>query len=556
MERVLGTEQARLLIVDDEWEAADYFERILLQEESLQLDIYKAHSGKEALACLEKLRMDIVLSDIRMPGMDGLQMYDTIKERWAQCRVIFISGIMEFDYVYSSFQKKDVRYLTKLEPKEKIIGMVKEVLKEIEESYNQAREMQLFQKQMKEALPLLQNKFLAGLLEGADGQGNGADIRMKELGLPLETEKGSILVGAVFDGQGKEVGAERRDQDRAAADLLFGQLFQDSYRIASYLADQNLLLWILQEREDGEWKASAEAVLNGRLEYLQKQVRFTLETTLTLTFYKEPVEWEEIPEVYSYLKRTLGYKASLLTEGIIICSGYDTEDIWQVDKGEIDSRKQLVYINELEGCLELGKTESYTALLTRMTACLEDVKSFHYGPALEVYYRIMGVILKYINGWKLTEKLVFKTDLYKLYHPELHASWKAAAAYLKEISDLIFEIHFSDEKAWSLSAVTRVRNYIEGNLDKDLSLIRLADEVQLNASYLSRLFKNVTGSNIYEYILDCRMRRARELLLKSGGKIQDIGCSVGYDSAQSFTRAFRKYTGQTPTDYREKEKKC
>lgn len=557
MERVLESEQARLLIVDDEWEAADYFERILLQEDSLQLDIYKAHSGKEALACLEKLRMDIVLSDIRMPGMDGLQMYDTIKERWAQCRVIFISGIMEFDYVYSSFQKKDVRYLTKLEPKEKIIGTVKEVLKEIEENYNLAREKQLFEKQRSEALPLLRNKFLAGLLEGAGGQAEEADLRMKELGIPLVTEKGSILVGAVFDGQAEVAGPERKDQDRAAADLLFGQLFQGSYRIASYLDDQNLLLWLLQEREEEEGrKASAEAMLNGKLEYLQKQVRFTLDTTITLTFYKEPVGWEEIPKVYSYLKRTLGYKASLLTEGIIICSGYETQDIWQVDKGEIDSRKQLVHINELEGYLELGKSEAYTELLIRMTACLEDVKSFHYGPALEVYYRIMGVILKYINGWKLTEKLVFKTDLYKLYHPELHASWKDAAMYLKYLSDCIFEIHFSDEKAWSLSAVTRVRNYIEGNLEKDLSLIRLADEVQLNASYLSRLFKNVTGSNIYEYILDCRMRRARELLLKSGGKIQDIGCSVGYDSAQSFTRAFRKYTGQTPTDYREKEKKC
>lgn len=52
-----------------------------------------------------------------------------------------------------------------------------------------------------------------------------------------------------------------------------------------------------------------------------------------------------------------------------------------------------------------------------MTSCLEEVNSFHYGPALEVYYRIMGVILKYINSWKLTEKLIFKTDLYKLYHP-------------------------------------------------------------------------------------------------------------------------------------------
>ena len=547
----------RLLIVDDEWEAADYFERILLQEESLQLDVYKAHSAREALECLGKIRMDVVLSDIKMPGMDGLQMYDIIKERWAECRVIFISGIMDFDYVYSSFQKKDVRYLTKLEPKEKIIETVREVLLEIEENYNQAKELQLFRRQLDEAMPLLRNKFLSEFLSGARGDREQADKRMKELGIPLSTREKSILIGAVFDGAEEKEDPGSKDRERAAADLMFLQLFEESYYIASFLPDQDLLIWILQEKEGGkEQKLPTQSMLNGKMEYLQKHVKFTLNNTLSLTYYKEPSGWEELPQIFSYLKRTLGYKARLLSEGIIICSGYETEDIWQMDRGQIDSQKQLAYINELEGYLELGKAEAYKELLIRMTSCLEEVNSFHYGPALEVYYRIMGVILKYINSWKLTEKLVFKTDLYKLYHPELHSSWRAAAVYLQDISDCIFEIHFSDERAWSLSAVTRVRNYIEANLEKDLSLVRLAEEAGLNATYLSRLFKNVTGVNIYEYVLDCRMRKAKELLLKSSEKIQDIGIRVGYDSAQSFTRVFRKHTGQTPTDYREKEKNC
>lgn len=164
----------RLLIVDDEWEAADYFERILLQEESLQLDVYKAHSAREALECLGKIRMDVVLSDIKMPGMDGLQMYDIIKERWAECRVIFISGIMDFDYVYSSFQKKDVRYLTKLEPKEKIIETVREVLLEIEENYNQAKELQLFRRQLDEAMASAKEQVpIRVFVRGRGRQGTG-----------------------------------------------------------------------------------------------------------------------------------------------------------------------------------------------------------------------------------------------------------------------------------------------------------------------------------------------------------------------------------------------
>lgn len=101
-----------------------------------------------------------------------------------------------------------------------------------------------------------------------------------------------------------------------------------------------------------------------------------------------------------------------------------------------------------------------------------------------------------------------------------------------------------------------MRNYIEANLEKDLSACEAGRGGGAECHLFVPAVKNVTGVNIYEYVLDCRMRKAKELLLKSSEKIQDIGIRVGYDSAQSFTRVFRKHTGQTPTDYREKEKNC
>ena len=542
----------RLLIVDDEWDVVEYFERIFLQEESLDLDIYKAHSAEEALQCLEKIRIDIVFSDIKMPKMSGLEMYDIIKKSWSECKVIFISGILEFDYVYSSIQKRDVRYLTKLEPKEKIIETVKEVIEEIKESYNQASTIKYIQKQIQEALPLLQNKFMSNLLQGLESDKQFVGKRMKELEIHLDVEKPCIMVGAIFDRENMD--SKQFDQNIVTINSIFSQQFMDNYNIASYCSGQKYFIWIIQEKDSKTPSLKQDVLLNGRLEYVQNMVKYTLMSTITLTYYKDTVAWDEITNVYNCIKRTLGYKACLLNEGIIKCSGYEVEDIWEINSKNIDSQKQLVHINELEGYLELGKEKAYFTLLSQMIDCLNDIESFHYSPALEIYYRVMGVILKYINRWKLTEKLVFKIDLYKLNHLEMHNSWKEATDYLKRISQYIFEIHFSDEKVWSMTAITRIYNYVNSNLDKDLSLSRLADEVNLNASYLSRLFKSVTSKNVYEYILDCRMARAKELLLKTTEKIQDIGVSIGYDSAQSFTRVFRKYTGVSPSEYREAKK--
>ena len=544
----------RLLIVDDEWDVVEYFERIFLQEETLELEIYKAHSAGEALDCLEKTRIDVVLSDIKMPKMNGLEMYDVIKKRWAECRVIFISGFLEFDYVYSSIQKKDVRYLTKLEPKEKIIETVKEVIVEIRESYNQASAKRLIQKQILEALPLLQNKFFSKLLQGAESEKEAATKRMQDLEINLTVEKSTYLIGGIFDNWKAEGDSFYMDKNVVAVNMLFEQQFSDSYYVGCYVSQQKYFIWILQEKDNEvEPSMQQDVRLNGKLEYLQNKVKYTLQNTITLTYYQEAVSWEEIPQVYGYIKRTLGYKACLVTEGIIKCCGYETEELWDIDKEKLDSQKQLARIHELEGYLELGKDKAYFEVLSQTIDCLNTIESLHYGPALEIYYRVMGVILKYINRWKLREKLVFQIELYKLDHLELHSSWKEATDYLKQISQYIFDIHFSDEQTWTMAAVTRVYNYINMNLDKDLSLNRLAEEVNLNTSYLSRLFKNVTNKNVYEYILECRMAKAVELLLKTSDKIQDIGISIGYDSAQSFTRVFRKYTGKTPSEYREEK---
>lgn len=536
--------------MDDEKDVLEYFERMFLRDFSLELEVYKAGSAAEALACLECVRISVVISDIRMPKISGLELYDRIKERWPDCRVIFLSGFQEFDYVYSSIQKKDIRYLTKLEPEEKIINTVKEVLAEIEESYVQADNRRLIESQLTEALPLLQNKFMGNLLHGVEISPAQAAKRMRELKINLDPEKTFIIAGAIYDTTEEERDSGIQDQNMAAIHYRMEKQMADLFRIQGYLSVHGYVIWILQEKEESlsDWNF----VLNGRLEYVRNSMKHVLGSELTFTYFERKAEWSEIPAIYQHIKRTLGYQARLMEGEIILCSEYETSTtILSAGSPKVDSRKQLLRVSELEGWLELGKEKAYFELLDSMTDCLNSITSFHYGPALEIYYRIMGVILKYINEWDLTEKLMFRIELYKLNHLELHNSWKEATDYLKEISRHIFEIHFSDEQARSMTAITRLYHYINANLDQDLSLDRLAEQVNLNTSYLSRLFKSVTQKNIYEYILDCRMRHAIEALLKTNDRIQEIGAGVGYESAQSFTRAFRKYTGKTPTEYRE-----
>ncbi len=543
----------RMLIVDDEIEVVEFFFRAFTKESNLPLEVYTAYSAQEALESLEKIRIDIVLSDIKMPKMTGLQMYEVIKKKWSRSKVIFLSGVLEFDYVYASIQNRDVRYLTKLEPTEKIIQTVKEVIEEIELSYKAQYTKLKVQEQMNQAFPLLQNQYLYKTLNGITEPGEALQERLDELDIPLDILDKITLVGGMFDIIPPHLNALEIEKKIYFLKSISNDYLAEDFNVVCYISEQKLFLWILQPKTkiNGNWAHSHEVQLNGQLEYIQGACRENLGTTISFAYSNEPVDFSKISEEYINIKKAVGYKGGLTSDSVIVSSsGFNKcNRLWD-EPLTIDSSKQLMRLNMLEGYLELNQEEEFFKLLSVITDCLKKIKSRNYGPALEVYYSVSTMLMKHINFWNLNEKLAFRIELYKLMRADQHDSWAEAVQYLHRLSGELFSVRFSNEADFITDAVLHIQKYILENLDKDLSLITLADRVRLNPSYLSRLFKEKTEINLYDYILEMRMAKAKEMLKRSGTKIHEIASLVGYESAQSFTRVFRKYAGLSPSEYR------
>ncbi|WP_304942401.1 response regulator transcription factor [Vallitalea guaymasensis] len=541
----------RLLIVDDEIDVAEYFRRIFEVKANLPLEVYTSYNATQALECLNRTRIDIILSDIKMPKINGLQMYEEIKKRWPKCKVIFLSGVLEFDYVYESIQNRDVRYLTKLEPTSKIISTVREVIEEIEQNYKEIDEMKKVQKQIREALPLLQNNYIESLLYGICDSYNEVEKRFKELEIPIEVNKTIIMVGGIFDDLPTDISLSQLDKNIYSLKTISDKYFSKYYNNVHYISEQKYSIWLLQQKDISLPIKNQQVKLNGLLEYIQGTIRKNLNITITFVYETSQIALKDIPRCYSNIKRRLGYRSRKLNESIITLAEYDKKESTSSNNENIEKcSKELNRINELEGYLELGQQDNFFLLLAKMTDKVVYIDNFYNTNALEIYYRISCVLLKYINEWRMNDDLDSLINLSKLTNVHEHDSWHGAIEYLKNLSQLIFDSHFKNEYIWSDNAIAIVQKYILENLNKDLSLIILAEQVNLNPSYLSRLFKSHTQNNLYDYILDMRMLKAKDMLLKTGEKIQDIAIAVGYESAPSFTRVFRKYTGKTPTVYR------
>ena len=119
-----------VLVVDDEKIIRDGVSELLKLEETLELDVVSAASVSDALLLLESRMFDIIITDIRMPQLSGLDFFDVILKRWLRSRVIFLTGLSEFEYVYKV--QNHAKYVLKSDGDEKILAAIKETIAEIE----------------------------------------------------------------------------------------------------------------------------------------------------------------------------------------------------------------------------------------------------------------------------------------------------------------------------------------------------------------------------------------------------------------------------------------
>ena len=98
--------------------------------------------------------------------------------------------------------------------------------------------------------------------------------------------------------------------------------------------------------------------------------------------------------------------------------------------------------------------------------------------------------------------------------------------------------------------IAQIQAYIQSNLHRELSLTEIANSVNYNSTYISRLFRQMTGENLFQYIMQVKMARAKEYLTQTNDSIQAIAEKLGFDTSQYFSSVFKKQTGLSPRDYR------
>lgn len=546
----------RLLIVDDEHHIVNWLVSLFESQTELELNILKAYTGFDALRIMETTKIDVVLLDIRMPGISGLEVSEKIIQRWPGLRIIFLTGYDNFDYIYYANKHKHIDYLLKTEEDSVILQTVKDALASIEMENRTSEIMNQASARDKLLQYYFQREYLKALAQGKNIQDSLENIKWQSGSKP-DAAKEVLLLFGKFNTPGEDT--DTSEQNRRILSLL--QLMENSlnrnfhFTLLDY--EKNTVLWFMQADDSYYRNISLSPVLYIK-EYLDEMTAGWEELTggkILLLLYHRELNWLEVPKIIPLLSQyALSVLPAPFQHSLAVYLDEKTErQLLSSFETTVLTNKWEIHLNTLTLYLEQGEKQRFLHLLRQLVFEGKQIKSMHHLPLIGIYQRISSLLIFYINQHSLSEQLAVKTGLYPLYFISAFTTWEEAFSFLITITEYIFDLGKDNQTGKNRQTVEIIKNYINNNLAEDLSLNSLSNLVNYNSSYVSRLFRQTIGISLFDYINQCRINKAKEYLTRSDLTINVIAKKTGFDTPQYFSIVFRKATGMTPKEYRSRQ---
>lgn len=501
----------------------------------------EAGDGELAFPMIQKLKPDIVITDIKMPFMDGLELSKLIRKEFPWMEIVILSGYAEFDYAKEAINIGVAHYLTKpisgddlLSEIDKIAERIEEKKKEREFKEKYLREMEentaeegkkLFQYMVTGNMPVSEILELAGKL--------GLDITaiyynivlLKIISLKHDEEEYS---GSVFDAYEKMI-----EEANAAGALVF---------------DRNMEGKALVFKAD-----SIEDLTRIQSECIEKMkvIGDKYESIRYFGGIGKPVgRLRELGDSFDVASHAFAHRFfvddcaffSIGDAPVKAVSDNSEFKLSDIDVKGLDRKRVIEFI-------KTGDKDEIGYFLSEIAENLgpKAIESnlFRQYATMDVYFAVASVI----------DELGYSRDEIEQFNINSSDTQDVESMlnYLNRIIAKAIELRDAKANSKYNDVVDRIIEYINEHFaDEELSLNYLAQEFNFSPNHLSMMFSQQTGMTFIKYLTDYRMNRAKELLRCTNKRSVDISVEVGYKDPHYFSYCFKKYQGVTPTQYRGK----
>lgn len=533
----------KLFIVDDEQYFRDGL-RECVDWSKYDIELAgEADNGVNALEQIANVRPDIVITDVRMPVMNGIRLSAELVRQYKNLKIIFISGYDEFEYLKSAINVEAADYILKPVNLDELNAVLEKVTHKIECDINQKHLIYQMKSKLIESMPLLRQKFFMSLIRGYFLRSGNITSKLEFLELKLnENSEFCVIVLSIDDVAELFKNSDEFERELTAFCIM---------NICQELIEIHFPGYIFENRQ-GEFvcllqmeKSDDVNKLFSLIGQIQDNLDKHLKLNLTIGVGNKVKKLINIPVSYETAFEAASQKLFLGKSKVIVADRIRTfDDVIPVISMNDWQRIQLsIKTADVDSTLEFID-EIFTKLSSSRSI---DLKYCH-NVCLQLLIFTSNILmdLEIINedsrmDLKNTWEPVFTLET-------IEDMRNYVVSYLNRASTLISEKRIKR----SSNVVEKVKDIIHRNYDKNLTINDISQEVFLTSTYLCMVFKQETGDTLNEYLTKVRIEKAKELLLDHNNKLSDICMAVGYIDASYFTKVFKRYTGSTPSEFRDK----
>lgn len=503
-----------------------------------------ASDGEQALPMIRKLKPDVLITDIKMPFMDGLALSNLVSKEFPNTKILIISGYDDFEYARQAIRIGVEQYLLKPITKAMLIKTLSEVQEKIQNEREQENYLEKFRSEMQEYEQFSRRRFFEQIVAG---QLSVKEIYEKagELHIPIHAQCYNIIL---YSFRYKNERVNRVEDGQDAMTQIRDGLTQFFLMYPEYLLFRwNLTTYaVLIRGDENQIQALTQRCVETiRLHMLPHEHEVSWHTAIgepTLRLSGLQSCFDEVSRIFSY--RHLMSSRHILTKEVTQSfeSGEDESSLKNLDMSKIDP-------GILNGFLQNGILEELDDFVNEYVDGLCDAAA----SKLFCQYLVLNVRFTAISfaeslGYSQEEFLERTSGVQNIAQTLTVQELKE---YIRQMLSAALEFRESESKSQSRNMIRQALEYIEENYaDENISLKEVAGYTNVSANYFSAVFSQEMRQTFVEYLTQKRMEKAKELLRRTDKRSAEIAAEVGYKDPHYFSFVFRKTQGCTPRDYR------
>lgn len=516
-----------LMLVDDEKEMREGLMEVMPFHELGFTVVGQASNGLEAVQLCEHLSPDLIVTDIRMPLMDGLSMCREIQKLWPTTHFIVLSGYDDFEYARQALAFKSMDYLLKPISSAEFAQVLRTAKQRLDEEYAQKRDMEQLRESYRQSLPLLKEMLLSALLRGGVEM-SAVKAEAERYGLRLIAPQ--YAVAAVRCLSSKEQELENPEIMKLA---LIGML-KDVLGCVEVFHYNGIVAALIPLPDDLE--ASFSTAMDS-LEEARKTASHYLKAELAIGLGAPCYRLEDLPACARQAISALDQSA-LEGGGQIMCA----TDLEPGSRTELAVDESLLRM--LANAIKMGdRTGAASALAELMTALVRPTPHNYRAYILEILLtllrtaRDMNADFDVLNDGGITLSCLMRD-----------VEQGNAHTLLQELSDKLLESIRTKREGTSAGLARQADEYLADHyMEQDLSVERLCKALHVSPSYFGALYKQEKKETFHQALTRLRMDRAMTLLTSTDQKTAEIAAAIGIPDPSYFSYAFKRHFGLSPS---------